>query len=82
MSQTGPFLRRSRLFGCCQRSCSIPFPESGIEPRLTLIPLACLVFYLFKRKMPYDLIQGMGSRMKGSALLRLGPLAATEPGSP
>lgn len=56
MSQTGPFLRRSRLFGCCQRSCSIPFPESGIEPRLTLIPLACLVFYLFKRKMPYALI--------------------------
>lgn len=56
MSQTGPFLRRSRLFGCCQRSCSIPFPESGIEPRLTLIPLARLVLYLFKRKMPYDLI--------------------------
>lgn len=29
---------------------------SGIEPRLTLVPLACLAFYLFKREMPYDLI--------------------------
>ena len=34
--------------------CAVGLP--GIEPRLTLVPLACLVFYLFKRKMPYDLI--------------------------
>ena len=34
--------------------CAVGLP--GIEPRLTLVPLACLAFYLFKRKMPYDLI--------------------------
>lgn len=56
MSQTGPFLLWRRLFVCRKRSCRIPLPESGIESRLTLVPLACLVFYLFKRKMPYDLI--------------------------
>lgn len=34
--------------------CAVGLP--GIEPRLTVVPFACLVFYLFKRKMPYDLI--------------------------
>lgn len=34
--------------------CAVGLP--GIEPRLTLVPLACLAFYLFKREMPYDLI--------------------------
>lgn len=55
-SRTGSFLRWRRLFVCRKRSCRIPLPESGIESRLTLIPLVCLVFYLFKRKMPYALI--------------------------
>ena len=34
--------------------CAVGLP--GIEPRLTLVPLVCLAFYLFKRQMPYDLI--------------------------
>ena len=55
-SRTGSFLLWRRLFVCRKRSCRIPLPESGIESRLTLVPLACLVFCLFKRKMPYDLI--------------------------
>ena len=28
----------------------------GLWPQVTLVPLVCLVFYLFKRCMPYDLI--------------------------
>lgn len=34
--------------------CATGLP--AFEPRLTLVPLACLAFYLFKRKMPYDLM--------------------------
>ena len=34
--------------------CATGLP--AFEPRLGLIPLACLAFYLFARKMPYDLI--------------------------
>ena len=33
-------------------ACGLP----GIEPRFGLVTLFCLVFYLIKRKMPYDLI--------------------------
>lgn len=32
--------------------CGLP----GIEPRFGVVPLICLAFFLFKRKMPYDLI--------------------------